>query len=87
MALGMDLMGGVMYPRKAGTCLMMISADRHQHALDHRDGKIQRKPTRIEDAQDHLNDPDDTYSYQHERIAHRQISIPQQQDAGQDRRR
>src|ERR1041384_6496169 len=25
MALGMDLMGGVMYPRKAGTCLMMIS--------------------------------------------------------------
>ena len=25
MALGMDLMGGVMYPRNAGICLMMIS--------------------------------------------------------------
>src|SRR6476660_7483693 len=57
-------------------------ADRHQHAFDHRDGKKQREPPGVEDAEDHLDDPDERNGHQQERIAHGQITIPQRDHTG-----
>jgi hypothetical protein len=87
-ALGMDLTGGPIYPRKEGICLMMISIPIAINMPSTTEmGKKQREAPGIEDTQDHLDDPDDANGHQQDRIAFFQIAIPQRRHAGQQSRR
>ena len=78
MALGMDLMGGVMYPRNAGTCLMMISMPIAINMPSTTEmGKNSANLPALKMLKITWTIPTIANGHQQERIAYRQISIPQ----------